>query len=459
MVELRVVPEGYGFGRTTASLKTVSMQRANRDARTEIETSKSGHEGQLVERVPHAPHGFRRRCRCVSLQPAAAAARRHAPKRETKVLTLRRGMAQKRVCVVALSDIGRSPRMLYHSLSLAEAGFKVDLVAQRGSRPLESVERNQNIRLHLLSPMSDLKGFGPLRLPIKFLILFLQLFWTLLSVPRPSHYLVQTPPALPTLPVVRLVSWLRRARMIIDWHNLGYTLLALGLPAARRRNANIIVRLYKYVEHQAGVRADKHMCVTRALKQWLRAEWGIEATVLHDRPPALYQPLAPSERIPSLRSLADFQRALAPALASALDSVAKGTSRLIVSGTSWTPDEDFGILLRAAALLDKHALANPNFPSVALIITGKGPLRDQYLAQAAQLGLQRVSVHSAWLSAEDYPRLLGAADLGVSLHSSSSGLDLPMKMLDMYGTGLPVCALNFAWCGASCCNCAVFFAH
>jgi beta-1,4-mannosyltransferase len=57
-----------------------------------------------------------------------------------------------------------------------------------------------------------------------------------------------------------------------------------------------------------------------------------------------------------------------------------------------------------------------------------------------------VYVRTAWVAAAQYPRVLAAADAGVCLHRSSSGLDLPMKLADMAGAGLPVCAFDYGPC-------------
>ena len=69
----------------------------------------------------------------------------------------------------------------------------------------------------------------------------LQLGWrlwrALRALPKPDLILVQNPPAFPTLEIARLALRRRGVRFIIDWHNLGYSLLQRRLgrwhPAVR----------------------------------------------------------------------------------------------------------------------------------------------------------------------------------------------------------------------------------
>ncbi len=96
---------------------------------------------------------------------------------------------------------------------------------------------------------------------------------------------------------------------------------------------------------------------------------------------------------------------------------------------------------------DKNAknAENTYYPNLILIITGKGPEKDFYLKKITlkEAEWKFISVKTVWLEASDYPLLLASSDLGICLHFSSSGLDLPMKVVDMFGAGLPVLAINY----------------
>ncbi|KAG8097104.1 hypothetical protein GUJ93_ZPchr0013g35909 [Zizania palustris] len=392
---------------------------------------------------------------------------------------------RKRAAVVVLGDIGRSPRMQYHSLSLAnQAGMEVDIVANGGSDPHLLLRENPSIHIHEMKTV-QLTGIskisGALTLVLKAAIQLILLIWFLcFKIPRPDVFIVQNPPSVPTLAAVKLASWLRGAKFIVDWHNFGYTLL--GLSHGR---SHIVVKIYYWFERHFGKMADGAFCVTKAMKHELAQNWGINATVLYDQSPEFFHPTSLEEKhelfsrlgnsICSAMGNADcisVEKEVEDRNATVFTSTVDGEiflkpnrPALVVSSTSWTPDEDFSILLEAALMYDRRVAATLGeedsinegqlwidikngkqfiYPRLLFIITGKGPDRKKYEEQIKRLKLRRVAFRTTWLSSEDYPFLLGSADLGVSLHTSSSGLDLPMKVVDMFGCGLPVCAASFS---------------
>lgn len=202
-----------------------------------------------------------------------------------------------------------------------------------------------------------------------------------------------------------------------------------------------MVWISKWHERTLARFAAAHFAVSTAMERVLIREYHISAPVLvlHDRPTSNFKLLSSEQRLAFLGRL--------PETASLIDDIAMEKAKVLVSSTSWTPDEDFSILLEALVEYSNLAIStHPHLPELMVIITGKGPQKAQYLSEIAALWdqgkLEMVTVKTAWLSTEDYARLLGSADLGVSLHMSSSGVDLPMKVVDMFGAGLPVVGWN-----------------
>ena len=87
------------------------------------------------------------------------------------------------------------------------------------------------------------------------------------------------------------------------------------------------------------------------------------------------------------------------------------------------------------------------FPRLQVIVTGKGPLKDHYLAIFNERNTHGwdglINISTVWLEVDDYPKMVASADLGVCLHFSSSGFDLPMKVVDMFSASLPCLAYDY----------------
>ena len=342
------------------------------------------------------------------------------------------------VQVIVLGDVGRSPRMQYHAMSLAKHGCNVQLVGYQDTPPFDELAVHDKVNLisiqRLPSYFQASSRLAFLLLgPLKVAFQTGALLASLLYGTRPADWvLVQNPPSIPTLLVAALVCWLRGSKLIVDWHNLGYSILALKLGPS-----HIFVTASQIYERLCGRLADLNISVSDALAGLLRTQFNIKQPVitLHDRPVALFKPLT----VPEEHKFLSQNNVTAPYF----DGISSGVIRLVVSSTSWTMDEDFSILLNALCDYSAAAIStHPQLPELLVVITGKGPQREQYLDEVEQLKrkdeLEMVDIKSTWLSFEDYSSLLASADLGVSLHTSSSGVDLPMKVVDMFGAGLPV---------------------
>jgi beta-1,4-mannosyltransferase len=358
-----------------------------------------------------------------------------------------------RTAVIVIGDLGRSPRMQYHAASLADAGSDVDLIGLDGAEVIPAVAANPRIHVHRLADRgfagrakggvrrfvfgSAMRGIGQ----------GIALFRALMRIPKPDTILVQNPPAIPTLSVAWLASRLRGARFVIDWHNLSHTIAAVKV-GDRHRAVKAIARS----ERRWAKRADAHLTVSKGLAEWLAREYRINPTVVYDRPGAAFT-------TPSADDAAELWNRIA-----AETNLGVTRPPIVVCPTSWTPDEDFDLVLEALERTERQLKrddepkgSSPRIPgaggdkpsglsSPALVVflTGRGALRGTFEARAARRNFKAIAVRTLWLEPADYPKLIGIADLGLCLHQSSSGLDLPMKLADLFGCGVPVAAFDYA---------------
>jgi beta-1,4-mannosyltransferase len=330
-----------------------------------------------------------------------------------------------RASILVVGDLGRSPRMQYHALALAAAGVDVDLIGLLGEEPWPAVRRTSRITCHGIRPLS---APAPVRAAwngVRALSVLL------FSVSAPDVILIQNPPTIPTMLVGVIAARFRSARLMIDWHNLGYCMLALRYPGRQR-----MIAVARWLEGALGRKADGNLCVSMAMQAALKSQWRIDAVTLRDRPVEELFAAHTETRQDSRRRLSEILGA----------NVAPETL-VVISPTSWSLDEDFELLVdairRCGELIQQGEENGKRYHPLLLLVTGRGPRRATYEARFADLSTDRLRVFTTWLESDDYHRILRAADLGLCLHRSASGVDLPMKIADMFGARVPVIALDY----------------
>ncbi len=350
-------------------------------------------------------------------------------------------LSNMRAVVIALADLGKSARMQYHARALSASGVQVDLVGFDGTALPRAIADDPNISVHRfansLTRYRQTNGttyaiaavYDTLRLGVR-------LWRVLRSLAVPALVLTQNPLAFPPVPVAHFVFRRRGARLVIDWHNLGFTILR-----QRVGRWQPTVRLLRWYERRCARRADANICVSRGMAAWLQTRFSIpRPTVLYDRPASVFAPVERTDRERFKQTL--FGRLGAPLTLNAF----------IVCPTSWTEDEDFDLVVDAVYRLEDRirgweaAASGRRFTDLVILVTGDGNRRKRFERLFAGLPARRVHLRTRWLEPEEYPRVVGSADLGLCLHRSASGLDIPMKVADLFGAGVPVCALDYGAC-------------
>jgi beta-1,4-mannosyltransferase len=187
----------------------------------------------------------------------------------------------KNVAVFVLGDIGRSPRMQYHALSLSKF-CKVSLIGLSGTSKKkkinkkechEKIENNENIKKHEISEsywtwINSTKLSKPaflLLAPIKVLLQIFIIFMTLLTIKVPDMILIQNPPSIPTLFIILFYSFFTRSKVIIDFHNFGWTILALNMG-----ENSFIVKVARFIEINLSKFCDYSFCVSKNMKKKIK---------------------------------------------------------------------------------------------------------------------------------------------------------------------------------------------
>jgi beta-1,4-mannosyltransferase len=177
--------------------------------------------------------------------------------------------------IIVLGDMGRSPRMMYHASSFARHEWEAVLVGYDDTPLMPSLLETPHIHPRPIAspPKMIMRLPWIARAPVRILYQIISVLQiALFTLPiHPEVIMVQNPPSIPTLAIAFFITHFTKAKLIIDWHNTGYSILAM-----RTGENSILVKIAKWFESYFGKKAYAHLFVTKALEKFLADEWALE---------------------------------------------------------------------------------------------------------------------------------------------------------------------------------------
>lgn len=180
-------------------------------------------------------------------------------------------MVESEAAVVVLGDIGRSPRISFHALSLAtELSYRVSLIGYLDTKPGPLIDNHPLIRYVPIKAPPDFLNRLPVAIGygIKLLWTFFTLFCALFfrtGFKNLKLILLQNPPGLPSMFVCKMVATMKGSLFVIDWHNYTWSVLKekfhvddLHLPRLEEETNTDADGQKKRRKTKAEVEAEKH---------------------------------------------------------------------------------------------------------------------------------------------------------------------------------------------------------
>ena len=347
-------------------------------------------------------------------------------------------------CVIVLGDLGRSPRMTNHITELSEHTTSVVDVICYNDTGLPPSLSKQKVKIWTLSSqLLYLTKYLPgifymiARLWVEALQLFYLLFFR--SKQRYGYILVQNPPSFHIMMILHIYKVLKNCSIIIDVHNYGYTLY--------QTKNSLIKRAFKFLEiFWLKLTGNSYLVVSKTMATEVQEIWNLSnVIVLYDKPnKSLFKPISLREKHNFLEQFAEFKSDRSETFFTRIDAeiVIEKISRplLLLSNSSFGVDDDYETLLIALKKYDERRQAR----KLVLVMSGTGPNKHLWQKKFEHTHFDNVNVIFKWFEAGQYPLMVASADYGICMHKSTSGVDLPIKILDLHSCKVPVLAYDYS---------------